>query len=155
MKRKIYYLFLLPLSLLAMTGCLKTNTTPNNVILPVGTFAGTFTRIHLSLQTGKLDTIKANIILTMAAATGYAVSGDTTHHAASHGGYSVDGQYIAFSDQTLPPPGSVANAPIPVKTHLNGLYQYTYSTPTGGAGASLQIVFTGDTVAYSYVLAGQ
>jgi len=155
MKRKIYYLLLAPLSLLAITGCLKTNTTPNNVILPVGTFAGTFTRIHYSLQTGKLDTIKANIILTMAAATGYAVSGDTTHHAASHGGYSVDGQNIAFYDQTLPQVGTVVNPPIPVKTHLNGVYQYSYSTPAGSAGSSLQIIFTGDTVAYSYILAGQ
>jgi hypothetical protein len=144
MKRKFNYLFLM-LLLLATAGCIKNSNDPSNIIIPVGNFAGQFTRIHLSRATGKLDTIKANITLNLAVATGYAVGGDTTHHAASHGGYVVDGQNIAFSDLTLPA-NSTSTAPL-AKTHLNGVYQYTYT------GTSMQISASNDTLGYLYVLA--
>jgi hypothetical protein len=130
------------LLLLLITGCVK-NTPPSPVILPAGTFSGTFTRLHLNLTTNKVDTIKANLTLTMSATTGFVVSGDTTHHAASHGGYVVDGVNIAFSDQTLP---TTPTATPPVKTHLNGLYQYIYS------GSTFQITAASDTLAYLYDL---
>jgi len=141
MKRKIIYF--LPLLLLSITGCLKSNSDPSNVVIPTGTFAGQFTRVHLHPATGKLDTIKANLTLTMSTTAGYAISGDTTLHAASHGGYAVDGLNIAFSDQTLP--ASPNNTtPVPTKVHLNGVYSYAYN------GSALQIAFSSDTLAFFY-----
>ncbi len=146
MTRKLYYLLPLLLIVVIAAGCAKstddTNTT--TVILPVGNFSGQFTRIHLNSATKKLDTIHANLTIAMAAATGYAVSGDTTYHAASYGGYVVDGVNIAFADQTLLQKG--ASTITPTKTHLNGTYSYTYNAP------NLQIYFSSDTVIYSYVL---
>lgn len=79
----------------------------------------------------------------MATATGFAVGGDTTYHAASHGGYVVDGQNIAFSDITLP---STPTTVVPAKTHLNGVYQYVYT------GNTMQIAASSDTLAYYYSL---
>jgi len=141
MKRKIVYF--LPLLLLSITGCLKNTSDPSNVVIPVGTFAGTFTRVHLHMATGKLDTIKANLTLTMSTTSGYAISGDTTLHAASHGGYAVDGVNIAFSDQTLAT-SPTTTTPIPTKVHLNGVYSYGYN------GSALQIAFSSDTLAFFY-----
>lgn len=140
---------LLPLLIAAIvltvfiSSCLKPASNPAPVI-PTGNFAGTFTRLHLNLTKNKVDTITAQLTLTMSSTTGYAVGGDTSHHAASHGSYAVDGVNIAFSDLTLP---STANGtiPTPTKTHLNGVYQYSYV-----AGSSLQIQAVGDTLAYYY-----
>jgi len=84
----------------------------------------------------------------MSATTGYAVSGDTTRHAGSHGTYAVDGVNIGFSDQTLPPSTAALTAP-PAKVHLNGVYQYSYATTT------LQIAFSSDTLAMFYNLTAQ
>lgn len=144
MKRKLNYLFPI-LLLLATAGCIKSTNDPSNIIIPVGNFLGQFTRIHLNPATGKLDTIKGNITLNMAVATGYVVGGDTTHHAASYGGYVVDGQNIAFSDHTLP--STTTTTTPPVKIHLNGVYQYSYT------GTSMQISASNDTLGYLYTLA--
>jgi hypothetical protein len=126
------------------TGCLKTNQP--TVVLPTGTFTGPFTIVHLSTKTGKLDTAKANLILTLSVATGFTVTGDTSKvHAGSHGTYDADGTYMAFSDKTLPATATV-NTPVPVKRHLNGIFQYKYD------GTNLQIYGSNDTLAFSYVL---
>jgi hypothetical protein len=143
MKLKLNYLFPLLMLLIILVGCVKNNVPP--VVLPTGTFTGTFTRIHLNPVNNKLDTIKANLTLTLSAATGFAVTGDTTRHAGSHGSYAVDGQNIAFSDATLP----ANSTTIPAKIHLNGLYGYNYSSP------SLQIGFSSDTLAVLYNLTAQ
>jgi len=147
MKRRSSYLLPLLLIIILAVGCAKSADTTSNIVLPVGTFTGQFTRIHLNLRTNKIDTIHANLTLTMAAATGYAISGDTTYHAASHGSYVVDGINIAFSDQTLPT--STTSTTPPTKTHLNGVYSYVYST------SSMQITFSSDTLVYTYILAGK
>ena len=126
-----------------IAGCIKPSN-PGPPVLPVGNFTGVFTRLHYNGITTKVDTIRANITLTMNASTGYAVGGDTSQHAASHGGYIVDGTNIAFSDATLPSI-TVANPPTPTKTHLNGVYQYTYV-----AGSSLNLQQITDTLAYFY-----
>lgn len=144
MKIKILHLLMIAIVLtVCISGCLKPANTPAPVI-PTGNFVGTFTRLHLNINNNKVDTITAQLTLTMSASTGYVIGGDTTHHAASHGSYAVDGVNIAFSDLTLP---STINGTIatPVKTHLNGVYQYVYV-----AGSSLQIQAVGDTLAYYY-----
>lgn len=142
MKTKFLFFCAVILAAISITGCLKT-TAPTPVVLPEGNFAGTFTRYHYNTANGKIDTLTANITLIMSSATGFAVGGDTSHHAASHGGYVVDGVNIAFSDATLP--SSTTNAPPPTKTHLNGVYQYSYT-----AGSALQLQSVGDTLIYQY-----
>jgi len=136
MKKLFIYPFLLVL--LVATACVK--TTQNQVPLPSGTFTGPFTRIHLNSVTGKLDTAKANIILTMSASTGYKVTGDTSKvQAGSYGSYIADGTYIQFIDQS-------ATATATAKTHLNGIYQYQYN------GSTLNIYGSTDTVGFTYTL---
>jgi len=146
MKRNISYLF--PLLLLFATGCFKSNTNPNPVVLPSGTFSGPFVVIHLNSLTGKQDTSTANVILTMSLTTGYSVTGDTsTLQAGSKGSYVADGQYISFTDQTLPAGTTVVKPPNVKKNHLNGLYQYVYD------GTNFQFYSTSaDTIGYTYVL---
>jgi len=138
-----FYLLLVTLLIIAV-GCKKTEETP--VVLPEGKFAGVFTRIHYTVKTGKLDTAKANIVLTLSAATGYSVTGDTaTVHAGSHGGYVVDAYNIKFVDQTLAP-----NTPLyPGKTHLAGILNYDYST------SQLNMAANNDTLFVSYILQRQ
>ena len=145
MKQKLNYLFPLVILLTLIAGCTKDTSTP--VVLPVGNFAGTFTRLHLNPLTNKVDTITAKLNISMSAATGYAVTGDTTHHAASHGSYIVDGVNIQFTDLTLPTNTSAATPA--AKTHLSGVYQYVYSAP------SLVVQFSNDTLVLNYTLAAQ
>ncbi len=147
MKRRLSYLLPLLLLIVLAVGCAKSPDSTDTIVLPVGTFTGQFTRIHLNPYTRKLDTIYANLTLTMAAATGYAITGDTTKHAGSHGSYVVDGVNIAFSDQTLPT-STTSTAP-PTKIHLNGVYSYVYTT------TSMQITFSNDTLIYTYILAAK
>jgi len=133
-----------------LAGCVK-SPTQVPAILPTGNFIGTFTRLHFNSSTNKVDTVTATLTLTMSASTGYAVGGDTSKHAGSHGSYVTDatGTYIAFSDVTLPST-NVANAPAPTKTHLNGVYQYAFSQ-----GVGLQLQAVGDTLAYFYNMKAQ
>jgi len=148
MKRRTLLLMTAAFTAIFISGCVKT-TDPTPPVLPTGNFTGTFSRYHLNIATGKIDTITANLTLNLSAATGYVIGGDTSKHAASHGGYVVDGTNVAFSDQTLPP-STVINAPTPTKTHLNGVYQYSYS-----AGVSLKIQQVGDTLIYLYNMKAQ
>lgn len=142
MKNNLYLLF--AALLIAAAGCKK--DTQETVALPEGKFAGVFTRLHYTVKTGKVDTVRANIVLTLSTATGYTVTGDTaTVHAGSHGSYVVDGYHIQFVDQTLAP-----NTPLyPGKTHLAGILNYAYST------SQLNIAADNDTLFVSYILQRQ
>jgi hypothetical protein len=115
MKCKIIYLSLL-LSVFA-AGCAKQIPVAPD---PQGTFTGQFTRIRLN-KNGKLDTAYANLQLTVQAATGYSITGDTsTIHAGSFGSYQFGGNLVAFLDKTYPTTGKAA------KIHLAGTYQYSF-----------------------------
>jgi hypothetical protein len=149
MKNKLNYLLPLLVIVLLTSACLK-KTAPVPVVLPVGTFSGPFTVIHLNPRTNKQDTSTANLVLNMSAATGFAVTGDTTKlHAGSHGGYQVDGTYVQFSDQTLPASPPVGVPSVPAKYHLNGLYLYNYD------GTNFQFYATSDTLLVVYKLKAQ
>jgi hypothetical protein len=121
MKYKLLYL--LPLLIACMTACKKTpvvKTPP--LAVPVGNFTGQYTRLHLTVATGVIDTSYAQILLSIDSMGNYAVTGDTsTLQAGSYGkctlGYADD---LLFTDKTLPAKGT------PVKDHLSGTYQYTY-----------------------------
>ena len=140
--RKILYL--VPMALMALSSCLGTSTTPapSSVNTPTGTFTGQFRRVHKNPATNKVDTLKANLTLTLSTATGYAVTGDTTSlHAGSNGIWTINDTYITFVDNTLQRTGT------PVKIHLNGSYPYGYD------GSKLQFLTTfADTLAYQYDL---
>lgn len=142
--KKIFYLF--PLLLLSASGCLKNSEpAPASTGGPVGTFAGLFMYLHKHAKTGVIDTVKANVILSMQPTVGFKVTGDTsTVHAGSYGTCIVNSTYnvINFNDSTYPATGT------PTKIHLNGLYQYAYD------GSVFQLIAqsTSDTVAYLYNL---
>jgi hypothetical protein len=124
-----------------MAACTKkTEVVNNQLTLPVGNFTGTFTRLHLTHATGKIDTLNANILLNLSASGSYAVTGDTTIHAGSFGtygfGYADD---LVFTDKTLPPTGT------PAKPHLSGDYQYSYNS-----GLLEMIKNVGDSLSYQY-----
>ena len=138
---------LVPSVLLLIAGC-STKYTPTPVILPSGTFSGPFVVIHLNSQTNKKDTTSANIVLTMSATTGYAVTGDTTTlQAGSRGSYIADGQYIQFIDLTLPSGTTTVKTSPSGKNHLNGVYQYLYD------GTNFQLfASSADTIGYNYML---
>jgi len=138
MKRKLPYLFIIPL--LAIAACEpKNNTTV--VPLPAGNFSGQFIIIHLNSKTGLRDTAIANINLSLSTATGYKVTGDTTKiQAGSYGDYAENSQYITFADKT------VAATPTNNKYHLNGTYQYVYD------GSNFEFALGSDTIGYTYIL---
>jgi len=147
MRPKIFYLLpLLSCLILMEIGCVSNTpiiAQPNNT--PEGTFTGKFQFSHLHSKTGVVDTLSANLILTMELKTGFAVTGDTsTLHAGSYGSYAVNSSYteIQFNDKTFPASG------VPVKDHLNGIYNYVYD------GTNLQISAYGafDTLAYIYTM---
>lgn len=122
-----------------LTGC-STKTTP--APLPTGNFTGQFIKIHLTPSTGKFDTVKANLNLTLNAATGFTVTGDTsTVHAGSYGAYAVSGSVIEFVDKTA----TTANLAKNNKIHLNGDLQYAYD------GTNLQMFSSNDTLGYNYI----
>ncbi len=149
MKNKLNYLFPLLVVVLLTSACLK-KTTPIPVVLPAGTFSGPFTVVHLNPRTSLKDTSTANLVLTLSAATGFAVTGDTTKlHAGSHGGYQVDGTYIQFADQTLPTYPTNSTPTVPAKFHLNGLYLYSYD------GTNFQFYASSDTLLVVYKLKAQ
>ena len=132
---------LLAILLVTVAGCAKKEETP--VVIPQGTFSGSFTRLHYSVATKKMDTLKANLVIKFSTTTGYAVLSDTSVvHAGSKGGYTVDQLYINFGDNTIPA------GPIPTtgKVHLAGVYEYYYQ------GTSLKFGRANDTLGYYYDL---
>jgi hypothetical protein len=134
-------LVLLIALLVIAAGCVKKDETP--VIIPQGTFSGSFTRLHYSVATKKLDTLKANLVIKFSTTTGYAVLSDTSVvHAGSKGGYIVDPLYIQFLDSTIP----VGPVPTTGKVHLAGIYEYLYQ------GNSLKFSQANDTLGYYYDL---
>ena len=140
--KKAFYIF----PLLVALGCGKSDTpAPGNTGGPVGTFAGPFMYLHKHSKTGVVDTVKANIILSMQPTVGFKVTGDTsTVHAGSFGTCVVNSTYgvVDFMDSTYPATGT------PAKTHLNGVYQYAYD------GTTFQLAAHGalDTTAWLYNL---
>ena len=139
MKKLIYFL---PAIVLLGYGCANIPA-PAPARLTSGNFSGQFRLVHTHARTGVRDTSKANISLSLDLTTGYKVTGDTTTLiAGSYGGYAVAASYISFNDVTYPKTG------IPLKTHLNGTYTYTYD------GSALQMVFNNaqDTLSYQYDL---
>ena len=139
MKYKLFYVLLF-LTLLA-TGCGKDLNTIPTISAPDGNYSGQFRLIHK--KSGKADTLKANITLTLKNSDGtFSVTGDTlTVHAGSHGTYGLNSSYFNFLDKTNPTTGT------PVKVHLNGPYLYAYD------GSVLQMLFfNSDTLSYQYDL---
>jgi hypothetical protein len=143
MKKRLIYL--LPVLVALVSGCLK--GTENTVVkpTPTGTFSGQFRRLHRAPGASIIDTLKANVQLVFESGTDYKLIGDTaTVHAGSHGNYlfSNAGYYVAFDDATYPATGK------PAKVHLYGTYQYYYN----GSNV-LQMVFnSADTLSYQYDL---
>ena len=132
---------LLAILLFTAAGCAKKEETP--IIIPQGTFSGSFTRLRYSAATNKMDTLKANLVIKFSTVTGYAVLSDTSVvHAGSKGGYSVDQLYMNFGDSTIP----VGPIPTTGKVHLAGLYEYYYQ------GTSLKFGKSNDTLGYYYDL---
>lgn len=132
---------LLIASLVVLAGCAKQEEEP--LILPEGKFTGLFTRLHANKTTNKIDTLKANMVITFSATTGYAVLSDTSVvHGGSKGSFVIDPLYIQFNDTTIPA------GPIPTtgKVRLAGIYEYYYK------GNSLKIGRGNDTISYYYDL---
>ena len=141
MKRKL--IFFLPFLLMLGAGCLKGHDDVSNPLPKIsGTYSGQFIRLRLNPNTNKYDTLKADITLSLDLTTGFAVSGDTTAHAASKGDYSYDSYYFLFSDKTYP------TGSYPSKVHLAGTYVYGYN----GTRLQLQQTYPLDTLGYFYDL---
>jgi hypothetical protein len=141
--KKTLYLF--PLLLSILSGCFGSKNDNPTPATPTGTFAGPFTYLHRHANTGKTDTLSANIILTLSTSTGFKVTGDTsTLHAGSYGPCVFNSGYnsAVFSDKTAPASGT------PTKFHLNGSYGYAYD------GTNLKIVAQGtvDSLSFIYIL---
>ena len=123
------------------SGCFGNKNSAPAPAIPSGNFTGQFRRVHTSPRNGAMDTLKANLMLSLNVTTGFAVTGDTaTVHAGSHGSYAIGSSYIEFSDVTFPPTGT------PTKIHLSGVYQYYYD------GTVFQMVANSylDTISYQY-----
>lgn len=141
MKIRIFYLLLLTITVVYLSGCFKQNKSAAPAPVPSGSFSGVFRFAHQTSM-GQ-DTGSANLNLTMSTSAGYAITGDTsTVHAGSHGGYIVyssTGQ-ILFEDATFPKSGT------PSKIHLAGLYNYVYD----GNNLQLSLSSPQDTVVFYY-----
>ncbi|HEY8930238.1 MAG TPA: hypothetical protein VIM55_13655 [Mucilaginibacter sp.] len=144
MKFKFTYFLLAGAALLSscLGGGDKVAPTPK----PDGTYSGEFRLLHRDQHTGIIDTQKTNltVYISPVSTSTYTVTGDTTTlHAGSKGSFSFVGEGgILFTDKTYSP-----TAPV-TKTHLNGLYAFTYD------GASFKMVAYGalDTLALQYDL---
>jgi hypothetical protein len=132
---KLKQLFFLPLALMLCAGCLKDTTSNVTVTPPIGSYSGTFIRLHKNAQ-GVVDTVKGNINLTLDPSTGFTLTGDTSKHAASKGTYNYDSSNILFTDKSAPS----------TKIHLNGYYVY------GANSTQLQIQQSTDTLGVLYDL---
>lgn len=139
------FIFFLPFLLMLAASCAKHNDTGSNFLVPSGSFAGQFARLRYNKTTGRYDTIKANIVLSMDLKTGYKVTGDTsTVHAGSYGDFAIGPYSIQFADKTL------SASSVPTKVHLYGVYEYGYD------GTNLQIDATyADTLGFFYNLKKQ
>ena len=133
------FTYLLPLLLIFIVACTKNNVTPT--LLPSGTFSGTFLRLHLN-KNNTIDSAKVSTVLVMETATGYAVTSDTsTFQAGSKGNYIFGtNNFVEFLDVTYPATG------IPAKTHLFGIYQYSFD------GTNLLMAASTDSLGYQYTL---
>ncbi|MBL4675735.1 MAG: hypothetical protein JKY70_05965 [Mucilaginibacter sp.] len=143
--------YLLPVLLVAAlsAGCLKGNNNPTNPN-PEGIFTGEFRLISKKANKNTIDTVKANIKLTLTESNAsYSITGDTaTIHAGSKGIYGINGLGIGFADNTLSTANAQKNAPvINGKAHLNGSYYFVYN----GIVFQMKTV-VGDTVAFEYDL---
>jgi hypothetical protein len=139
MKLKFYYA--IPLIVACLAGCSKDPVvaTPQ-LSVPVGSFTGRFVRYHLTVATSKVDTVYANLLLSIDASGNYAVSGDTAkYHAGSLGTVALGANDdLVFTDKTLPPTGT------PAKTHLSGTYNFTYNS------GIFEMSRLGDTISTQY-----
>jgi hypothetical protein len=135
---KLKHLFFLPLALMLVAGCMKSQD-PITTTAPVGTFSGNFLRLHKKASGNGYDSLKAVVTLTLDPQTGFKLTGDTTQHAGSFGGYNYDQTYFLFSDKTV----STTNT----KVHLNGYYLYA----TDGSRLQLQQTYA-DTLGFFYDL---
>jgi hypothetical protein len=144
MKHFLFFLIIVGIASV-ITSCGPTDKSMPEVKVPQGTFIGQFRLLHRKIGQVKFDTTKANITVTMGAGKIYNVTGDTAVvHAGSHGTFSMDPQYILFTDATYPKTG------IPTKTHLNGGYLYYFD------GTVFQMLaYSVDTLALQYDLKRQ
>lgn len=111
-------------------GCSKTSYDTTPQLVPMGSFSGNFTKIHLNSKTQIIDTSKAIITLAISNTGLFKITGDTLKiHAGSHGMATLYSGYIQFIDSTA----TVINPP---KIHLNGIYQYYYDGSIFQLGAS-------------------
>ena len=143
--KKLYFLAI-PVALFFLASCVK-SATPTPVTVPSGTFSGQLVLIHMSTKTGKLDTTKANVVLTMSTTNGYAITSDTTIvQAGSNGPFIMDNQYIQFQDKTAA--GSTTQfVGTSKKIHLNGTYTYAYDGTSFNFYAA-----SSDTLGFNYAL---
>jgi hypothetical protein len=139
MKQKLLYL--LPLLLAVVTGCLKSDYKPP--LLPSGTFSGKFGYLHRANDRLNFDTLLANVTVTLQNSNStFTVTGDTTTlQAGSFGTYTLDTNVIDFFDKTYSATG------VNAKKHLNGLYAYAYD------GSRLNLLYNiSDTISMQYQL---
>ncbi|MGZ3756102.1 MAG: hypothetical protein ACXVAY_16730 [Mucilaginibacter sp.] len=143
---KNLYFLVIPVALFFLVSCVKSSS-PTPVTVPTGTFSGQLVLIHLSSKTGKLDTTKTNVVLTMSTTTGYAVTSDTTTvQAGSNGPFLLDNKYIQFQDKTAA--GATAQfVGTSKKIHLNGTYTYAYDGTSFNFYAA-----SSDTLGFNYAL---
>lgn len=147
--KRLKYLIPVLLAAALTAGCLKNEEVPP-VVVPTGNFSGEFRFISRNAAEKTIDTVKANIKVSLNQAdASFAVSGDTsTIHAGSKGQYGINGNAIGFADKTLSALNSDKTAPIiGGKAHTNGVYLFVYN------GNVLQMkTIVGDTVAFEYDL---
>jgi hypothetical protein len=142
MKRKFIYFLPLLLVVIYMVSCSKETvqkTIP--LVVPTGTFDGSFKLVHTTVSTGKNDTVGANLTMVTDAQGNFTITGDTSAvHAGSFGKFSLGvGSDLVFTDNTFPKAG------IPTKSHLNGDYRYLYDGNTLGLDKNV-----GDSLSYQY-----
>jgi len=143
---KIKFNYLLPVLLvtvLVASGCLSNKKAEPGPV-PAGIFKGKFARLHVKPGTTTIDTLKADIILTLNAGGTFTVTGDTAAvHAGSKGKstFNTTDYVVAFADDTYPATGK------PAKVHLHGAdYVYFYQ------GNILQMVANRDSISLRYDL---
>ncbi|TFF35387.1 hypothetical protein [Mucilaginibacter psychrotolerans] len=142
MKRRFTYLLPLLTIVIALLGSCAPNKPSDPVPNPNGTFAGEFRRLHRSTGASKIDTLKANISVTLNSDFTYKVTGDTsTVHAGSIGLWNISANSIKFQDNTYSATSTIR------KVRLFGEYDYAYD------GTSLKIAVNSvDTLSLQYDL---
>lgn len=142
MRRRFTYLLPLLTVVIALLAACGPNKSDNPVPNPTGTFAGEFRRLHRSPGASKIDTLKANISVTLNSDFTYKVTGDTsTVHAGSMGLWNISANSIKFQDNTYSPASTIK------KARLFGEYDYAYD------GSSLKMAVSSvDTLSLQYDL---